>query len=71
MARYRVRGKTKVGLGDRLPVMLYGKSFAASVGRAELIVRDPGTDATARRVMWDLAERLDPNYIPAVANLSP
>jgi outer membrane protein OmpA-like peptidoglycan-associated protein len=60
-----------VGLGDRIPVMLYGKSFAVSSGRAELIVRDPGTDATARRVMWDLAELLDPNYIPAVANLSP
>jgi hypothetical protein len=28
-------------------------------------------DAAARQVMWDLAELLDPTYVPAVANLSP
>jgi hypothetical protein len=28
-------------------------------------------DAVARRVMWDLAELLDPTYVPAVADLSP
>jgi len=39
--------------------------------RAEFVVKDPSTDAAARRVMWDLAELLDPKYIPAVANLSP
>jgi hypothetical protein len=27
--------------------------------------------ALARRVMWDLAELLDPTYVPAVAALSP
>ena len=32
---------------------------------------DPAMDAAARRVMWDLAELLDPTYVPAVAGLSP
>ena len=39
--------------------------------RVEFVIRDPGMDAVARRVMWDLAELLDPTYVPAVAGLSP
>jgi outer membrane protein OmpA-like peptidoglycan-associated protein len=39
--------------------------------RVEFVVKDPAMDAAARRVMWDLAELLDPTYVPAVADLSP
>ena len=39
--------------------------------RVEFVIKDPGMDAAARRVMWDLAELLDPTYVPAVAGLSP
>ncbi|MEI9902328.1 MAG: hypothetical protein WDN31_22130 [Hyphomicrobium sp.] len=39
--------------------------------RVEITVRDPGMASAARRVMWDLAELLDPTYVPAVAELSP
>jgi len=39
--------------------------------RIEIVIRDPGMQAAARKVMWDLAELLDPTYIPAVAGLSP
>jgi len=61
-----------IGRGGRHPVLPYAKAYEAPLGsRAELIVRDPSMDAAARRVMWDLAEVLDPTYIPAVANLSP
>jgi outer membrane protein OmpA-like peptidoglycan-associated protein/muconolactone delta-isomerase len=39
--------------------------------RIEIVIRDPGMQEAARKVMWDLAELLDPTYIPAVAGLSP
>ena len=39
--------------------------------RVEFSIKDPATEAAARRVMWDLAELLDPTYVPAVAGLSP
>ena len=39
--------------------------------RIEFILRDPEVEAAARRVMWDLAELLDPTFVPAVAGLSP
>jgi len=61
-----------IGRGGKEAALPYSKDYdPAFGGRAEFIVRDPGTDAAARRVMWDLAELLDPTYIPAVANLSP
>lgn len=61
-----------IGRGGKHPMLPYSKDAdSAFGGRAELVVRDPSTDAAARRVMWDLAELLDPTYIPAVANLSP
>ena len=61
-----------IGRGGNHAVLPYSKGHdAAFNSRAEFIVRDPSTDAAARRVMWDLAELLDPTYIPAVANLSP
>ena len=39
--------------------------------RVEFKLRDPAQNAAALRVMWDLAELLDPAYVPAVAGLSP
>ncbi len=61
-----------IGRGGRQPVLPYSEGYDPVFGgRVEFVVRDPSTDAAARRVMWDLAELLDPNYIPAVANLSP
>lgn len=39
--------------------------------RIEFSLKDPATEAAAARVMWDLAELLDPTYVPAVARLSP
>jgi outer membrane protein OmpA-like peptidoglycan-associated protein len=38
--------------------------------RVEFKLRDPAHNAAALRVMWDLAELLDPAYVPAVADLS-
>lgn len=66
---YRVAA---MGRGGSRPVLPYSEGYdPAFGGRAEFVIRDPGTDAAVRRVMWDLAELLDPTYIPAVANLSP
>jgi outer membrane protein OmpA-like peptidoglycan-associated protein len=39
--------------------------------RIEFTVRDPALEAAAARVMWDLAELLDPTYVPPLARLSP
>jgi len=39
--------------------------------RIEFRVKDPAAEAAATRVMWDLAELLDPTYVPQVARLSP
>lgn len=39
--------------------------------RIEFSLKDPALEAAAARVMWDLAELLDPTYVPAVARLSP
>jgi outer membrane protein OmpA-like peptidoglycan-associated protein len=58
-----------IGRGGIHSVLPYSKGDRQR--RVEFVVRDPGMDAVARRVMWDLAELLDPTYIPAVAGLSP
>lgn len=39
--------------------------------RIEFSVKDPAMQAAMNRVMWDLAELLDPTYVPQVAGLSP
>jgi outer membrane protein OmpA-like peptidoglycan-associated protein len=39
--------------------------------RVELTIHDPAMMAAAQRVMWDLAEVLDPTYVPPLARLSP
>ena len=51
-------------------VLPYSKGITGG-HRVEFVIKDPAMDAAARRVMWDLAELLDPTYIPAVAGLSP
>ncbi len=58
-----------IGRGGMHSVLPYSKGNFQR--RVEFVVRDPGMDAVARRVMWDLAELLDPTYVPAVAGLSP
>ena len=58
-----------IGRGGMHSVLPYSKNDRQR--RVEFVVRDPGMDAVARRVMWDLAELLDPTYVPAVAGLSP
>jgi hypothetical protein len=58
-----------IGRGSMESVLPYSRN--ARSRRVEFIIRDPAIDAAARRVMWDLAELLDPTYIPAVAGLSP
>jgi outer membrane protein OmpA-like peptidoglycan-associated protein len=39
--------------------------------RVEMVINDPALQAAAQRVMWDLAELLDPTYVPPLARLSP
>jgi outer membrane protein OmpA-like peptidoglycan-associated protein len=43
----------------------------AKNSRIEFSFKDPAMEAAARRVMWDLAELLDPTYVPPLARLSP
>ncbi len=61
-----------IGRGVVAPVLPYSKGIDRAYGRrVEFVIKDPAMDAAARRVMWDLAELLDPTYVPAVAGLSP
>ncbi|KAB2942266.1 MAG: OmpA family protein [Hyphomicrobium sp.] len=61
-----------IGRGATQPVLPYSKGIDPAYGRrVEFVIKDPAMDAAARKVMWDLAELLDPTYIPAVAGLSP
>lgn len=61
-----------IGRGALAPVLPYSKSIDPAYGRrVEFLIKDPAMDAAARKVMWDLAELLDPTYVPAVAGLSP
>ncbi len=39
--------------------------------RIEVTINDPAMEAAAQHVMWDLAELLDPSYVPPLARLSP
>lgn len=39
--------------------------------RIEIQIVDPAMQAAARRIMWDLAELLDPTFVPPLAHLSP
>ena len=39
--------------------------------RVEFTIKDPALQAGLKRVMWDLADLLDPTYVPQLAGLSP
>jgi outer membrane protein OmpA-like peptidoglycan-associated protein len=39
--------------------------------RIEIKIHDPAVEAAAQRVMWELADLLDPTYVPPLARLSP
>jgi outer membrane protein OmpA-like peptidoglycan-associated protein len=61
-----------IGHGDADPVMPNTTSEnRARNRRIEVQMIDPAMEATARRIMWDLAELLDPTYVPPLAQLSP
>ena len=61
-----------IGRGSLASVLPYSKGINRAYNRrVEFVIRDPGMEAAARRVMWDLAELLDPTYVPTVAGLSP
>jgi len=60
-----------IGRGTTGAVLPYTKDIVhADHRRVEFVIRDPAMDAVARRVMWELADLLDPTYIPSVAGLS-
>lgn len=60
-----------IGRGAAGAVLPYAKGIAhADDRRVEFVIKDPAMDAVARRVMWELADLLDPTYIPSVAGLS-
>lgn len=61
-----------IGRGAMGPVLPYTKDIVhADYRRVEFVIKDPAMDAVARRVMWELADLLDPTYVPSVAGLSP
>jgi outer membrane protein OmpA-like peptidoglycan-associated protein len=61
-----------IGHGDADPVMPNSTSEnRARNRRIEIQMMDPTMEATARRIMWDLADLLDPTYVPPLAQLSP
>ena len=61
-----------IGRGSMGAVLPYSKGIVHADGRrVEFVIKDPAMDAIARRVMWELADLLDPTYVPAVAGLSP
>ncbi len=60
-----------IGHGARIPRVQTTADNGARNGRIEIIIRDPEMRAAVARVMWDLAELLDPAYVPVVARLSP
>ncbi|HWK33143.1 MAG TPA: OmpA family protein [Hyphomicrobium sp.] len=60
-----------IGRGTAGAVLPYSKGIVhADSRRVEFVIKDPAMDAIARRVMWELADLLDPTYIPSVAGLS-
>ncbi len=60
-----------IGRGSAGAALPYSKGIVhADDRRVEFVIKDPAMDAIARRVMWELADLLDPTYIPSVAGLS-
>jgi outer membrane protein OmpA-like peptidoglycan-associated protein len=59
-----------VGHGAREPRVI-GTESRFGNDRVEFKIDDPAMNTAAARIMVDLAELLDPSYVPAVARLSP
>ncbi len=60
------------GIGLRLSAMRTPQPLAPNTSaenralnrRVEIKINDPAMHAAAQRIMWDLAELLDPTYVP-------
>jgi outer membrane protein OmpA-like peptidoglycan-associated protein len=59
-----------IGHGAREPRVI-GTESRFRNDRVEFKIDDPAMNTAAARIMVDLAELLDPSYVPAVARLSP
>ena len=63
---------TAVGDGDTIPLAANTTPEGrAQNRRVEFTIKDPALQAGVKRVMWDLADLLDPAYVPQLARLSP
>ena len=61
-----------IGHGDMLPLAPNTTPESrAKNRRVEFTIKDPALEAAAARIMWDLADLLDPTYVPQLARLSP
>jgi outer membrane protein OmpA-like peptidoglycan-associated protein len=61
-----------IGHGDMIPLAANTtEENRAKNRRVEFTVKDPTMQAGVRRVMWELAELLDPTYVPQLADLGP
>jgi outer membrane protein OmpA-like peptidoglycan-associated protein len=61
-----------IGHGDAEPVVPNTTADNRAANRRVVVaVKDPAMFAVAQRIMWDLAEALDPTYVPPLARLSP
>jgi outer membrane protein OmpA-like peptidoglycan-associated protein len=66
------RRLTAIGHSDAQPLVPNTTAENRALNRRiEVSVNDPAMQAAAQRVIWDLAELLDPAYVPSVARLSP
>ena len=63
---------TAIGHGDMIPLAANTTpENRAKNRRVEFTIKDPALQAGLKRVMWDLADLLDPTYVPQLAGLSP
>jgi outer membrane protein OmpA-like peptidoglycan-associated protein len=61
-----------IGHADAQPLVPNTTAYNRALNRrVEVSVNDPAMRAAAQRVIWDLAELLDPTYVPPLARLSP
>jgi outer membrane protein OmpA-like peptidoglycan-associated protein len=61
-----------IGHGDMIPLAANTtEESRAKNRRVEFTIKDPTLQAGVKRVMWDLADLLDPTYVPQLADLSP
>ncbi len=63
---------TAIGHGDMIPLAANTTPESRVLNRrVEFTIKDPALQAGVKRVMWDLADLLDPAYVPQLARLSP